>query len=129
MKKMLNLILVLFFLFLSIDSSKAMTFDEAYSNVNRTPMVVLIYADWADGAQNCIQQYRAVQSQFANQFNFSELNIAKPEAKSFTEKYHIYPKLPYILMFRDGGKVSRYISRDCANSASCISSKLRSFIQ
>ena len=129
MKKVLNLILVLFFLFLSVNSSNAMTFDEAYSDVSRTPMVALIYADWADDAQNCIQQYRTVQAHFGNQFNFAELNITKPEAKSFTEKYHIYPKLPYIIMFRDGGKVSRYIPRDCANSASCISSKLRSFIQ
>ena len=112
-----------------MNSSKAMTFDEAYSDVSRTPMVVLLYADWADGAQNCIQQYRTVQAELSEQFNFTELNITKPEAKSFNEKYHIYPKLPYVLMFRDGGKISRYIPRDCANSASCISSKLKSFIQ
>ncbi|MBQ7763972.1 hypothetical protein IJ384_01245 [bacterium] len=114
---------------LLVQSVKAMTFDEAFAQNDRKPMVILIYAQWADGAQNCMMQYRMAQSELSDKFNFVELDIAKPEAKSFNNRYHIYPKLPYILMFRDNGKVSRYIQRDCASSASCIVSKLKTFIQ
>lgn len=116
------------FLFSSL-KVKAITFEQAFSRTDKTPMVVLIYANWADGYLNCINQYKMAEFELGNKFNFTMLDIASPEAKSFNERYHIYPKLPYVLMFRDNGKISRYIPRDCASDASCIKSKLKSFIQ
>lgn len=129
MKKILGLILILIISLLSANKINAMTFEEAYSQAYSTPMVVLVYAQWADNYQNYLQQFRTVQGEFGKTFNFVEMNIASKDTKAFNEKYHIYPKLPYVLMYRDGGKVSRYIPRDCASSASCITSKLKTFIQ
>lgn len=129
MKKIFNILVILFLLFLSIDKSQAMTFEEAYNQTSKTPMVVLIYADWAVGYENILAQYKKIQPQFAGVYNFTELNIASQDAKFFNSKFHIYPNLPYVLMFRDNGKVSRYIQRSCAADSACISSKLKSFIQ
>lgn len=129
MLKTLNLLLTFLILSVSIIKVDAMTFEEAFSQVNSTPVVVLVHAPWADNVQNYIKQFKTVQKELDKKFNFVEMDIATKDTKAFNERYHIYPKLPYIVMYRDGGKVSRYIPRDCASSASCISSKLKSFIQ
>ena len=128
MKKLFSL-LVVFFMFITTIKAEALSFEDAFTETNKTPMVLLIYANWAENYQSVQEQYKQVQAELGSKFNFVELDIASNEAKAFNDKFHIYPKLPYILMFRDGGKVSRYIPRDCASSASCVSSKLRSFIQ
>lgn len=129
MKKVLSFLFLLCVMSFFVSKSEAMTFEEAYNQANSTPMVVLVYAQWADNYQGYIQQFRTVQNELSDKYNFVEMNIASKETKAFNERYHIYPKLPYVLMYRDGGKVSRYIPRDCASSASCISTKLKSFIQ
>ena len=129
MRLFLYLFVLVNMFFLSILQVKALSFEEAFSQVSRTPMVVLIYADWANGYESSIAQFRIAKNALSNNFNFVELDITKKEARAFNEKFHIYPKLPYILMFRDGGKVSRYIPRDCAQSSACVISKLKSFIQ
>ena len=129
MKKFYTILSLLFLMLSFQPKALALNFQEAFGQVDKKPVVVLIYAQWADNYQAVLQQYRSIKGQFGNKFNFVELDIASNDAKAFSERYHIYPKLPYIIMFRDGGKISRYIPRDCASSASCTSSKLRAFIQ
>ena len=81
-------IFILFTLFLFTASVvSSMTFDEAFSQVNNKPMAVLVYADWADGYQNALQQFKAVQKNLAAQYNFVEMDIATINAKSFNKKY------------------------------------------
>ena len=53
------------------------------------------------------------------------MDIASNDAKDFNSKYHIYPNLPYVLMYRNGGRVSRYIQRSCANSTECMIPKIK----
>lgn len=129
MKKILN-ILILLLLSLSITSKvNAMTFEEAFAKSETTPMVVLVYAQWADNYQGHIQQFREAKKQLEDTFNFVEMDIASKDAKAFNSRYHIYPNLPYVLMYRNGGRVSRYIDRNCAATTSCMVPKLKSFIQ
>ena len=92
-------------------------------------MVVLIYAQWSDGVTDVLQKYETVKRDFSGVFNFTSLDIASKDAKFFNSKFHIYPNLPYMLMFRDNGKVSRYIPQNCVSDVSCVKSKLKSFIQ
>ena len=127
-------IFVLFLLlmgFISINKAIAapMSFSEGYSQTSRKPLAVLVYATWADNYVGHVRNFRRLQNEVGNQFNYVELDIATDEAKVFNDRYHIYPKLPYVIMFRDRGKVSRYIQRDCASERSCITSKIKSFIQ
>ncbi len=127
--KILKTLLLSFLFLFSVANVHSMTFEEAYNQSTTKPMLMLVYAQWADGCENCLTQFRSLMPEFGESFNFVELDIASKDAKSFNEKYHIYPKLPYILMYRDGGKVSRYIPRDCASSSSCVIPKVKSFIQ
>lgn len=127
MRKIAYLLLVALFLFLGVKANASVSFDEAFSNLSSKPMLVLVYAEWADNYQTFLEKFRALESEFGNEFNYVELDIAKPEAKSFNARYHIYPNLPYVLMYRDGGKVSRYIQRNCAINESCMIPRIRSF--
>ena len=129
MKKLLGMMCVFMLMLVCTMKVSALTYSDAYEKSDKTPMVVLLYAPWSDGYQEYIKQLKLAQNQMGNKFNFVELNIASDETKAFNEKYQIYPKLPYILMFRDRGKISRYISRDCAISSSCVVSKLKLFVQ
>ena len=129
MKSFIKFFLVVSMFITTFNSAYALNFEQAFTESNKTPMVVLLYADWADGIGNTLTQYREIASEFAKNFNFVELDIASKDAKAFNDKYHIYPKLPYVLMFRDGGKVSRYVHRECASDYSCLKSKLKTFIQ
>ena len=129
MKKILNLLLIFVLFLATAVKAQAMNFEQAFSQIHKKPLVVLIYAQWADNYQNTIQQFRVSKSKMGSKFNFVELDLASKDAKAYCEKYHILPKLPYIMMYRDGGKVSRYIPRDCVSSSACINSKLKTFIQ
>ena len=129
MKKILTCLFVSVLIFAGISQVKAMTFEDGYAVCDKKPVLVLLYANWADNYQNYINAFRGMQSQFGDVYNFVELDIAKPDAKFFNSKYHIYPNLPYVLMFRDGGKISRYVQRDCVIDDSCFSSRIKSFIQ
>ncbi len=128
MKKIFNLLLALALMLLFSVAVKALTFEEAFSQTDKKPMVAIIYAQWADDYQNFLNNYRAVQEDFEGVYNFTELDITTKDAKFFNSKFHIYPNLPYVLMFRDNGKVSRYIPKDCAKDLSCMRSKLKSFV-
>lgn len=126
MRKFFTLIAVLFLF--AVLRVNAMSFEEAYAQSTSKPMLVLIYADWADQYLSYVQAFDALQTQFAENYNFVTLNIASPDTKAFNARYHIYPNLPYILMFRDGGKVSRYIPKNCVLDENCVVPKLKSFI-
>lgn len=123
--------IVLSFLFLSIlffmniKEAGAATFGEAISE--KQPVAVLIYADWADDAQQVLQSFKTAELQYGGKYNFVTLNIALPETKEFNKSYHIYPNLPYVLFFKDKGKVSRYLTKDCVMNQSCFKEKLKSF--
>lgn len=128
MKNFLKLFII-FLLLVFNNNVNALTFEEAYSQSDRKPMLVLVTADWAENSEAISKVFNNLSSTFGKTFNYVELDIATDDAKVFNDRYHIYPKLPYVIMFRDRGKVSRYIQRDCASERSCITSKIKSFIQ
>lgn len=129
MKIIINIcLLIMLFLVSNSVFAQTITFEEAYEQTASKPMAVLIYADWADDYENHIVNFRKLQNYFNNTFNFVELDIASKDAKAFNEKYEIYPKLPYIILLRNNGKVSRYIPRNCALDSACVISKMKAFI-
>lgn len=111
-----------------MQAKAAISFEQAFQQAETKPMLVLIYAKWADDYTTYLQSFRKTQEEFGDKFNYVELDIASPDAKVFNSRYHIYPNLPYILMFRDGGRVSRYVPNNCAKQDSCIIPKVRSFV-
>ena len=60
-------------------------------------------------------------------FIFFNATIATDEAKTFNQKFYIYPNLPYVLLFKERGKVVRYLKSECVNDSSCFSNRLDLF--
>lgn len=108
-------------------AEQKMTFEQGIKSSK--PMALYLYADWADGAQAGMDAFNKMKPEFSKRYNFVTLDIAKPEAKAFNKMYHIYPNLPYVLLFRDGIRFSRFINMDCVNSSSCFSGKLDAFAE
>ena len=106
--------------------SAAVTFSQARADSSK-PMAVLVYADWADGYQNALLQFRKIQKDFGNSYNYVELNITKREAKEYSDSFKIMPGLSYIMLYRNNCKISRLLEKSCASNYSCISSKMKTF--
>ena len=126
MKKLILSMLTLLTLAISTQTTKAMTFAEGLNDSK--PMALLIYANWADGAADTIGKFKSQQAQYEDRYNFILLDIASEDTKEFNKKYHIYPNLPYVLLYKDNGKVSRYLQKDCVMDDSCFTEKLDFFI-
>lgn len=121
---------ILLFLMLLILVPKAyaeMSYAEAYSMNNKKPMAVLIYADWAMNSDGILRQFRAVQKEMGDRYNFVELDIASEDASGYTEKNAILPKLPYIMLCRNYGKFAKRIDRECASNPACLIPKMKTF--
>lgn len=127
MKKIVRLVLVLI-LMLTL-RVQAMNFEEAFSQIYSKPMLLLLYADWADGYQQCLYTFNMVQQEFGDSFNYVALNIASKDMKAYNARFNLDTNVPYILMFKSGGKVSRYLPRSCAMDYSCAISKIKYYMQ
>jgi hypothetical protein len=129
MNKILKILLVLLMFTSFVNTAVALTFEQAYSASYNKPGVVLIYAKWADGAESTLNEYKTVANYLKNTYNFAVLDLASNDAKFFNTKFDVHRNLPYVMMFRDGGKVCRFVPRDCASDARCLADKLKSFIK
>ena len=126
MKKFLVSLIVVLAISTSLQNVSAMSYEEA-SKQNK-PVAMLVYADWADDLEAVKENFNALQQQYSNTYNFVLLDIASPETKEFNKKYHIYPNLPYVLLYKDGGKVSRYLHKSCVLDSACLNEKASFFI-
>lgn len=107
----------------------AMKFSDAYAANGKTPMAVLIYANWADNYSEIINEFRQAQKIMGNDYNYVELDLASKDAKDFTEINSILTQLPYIMLYRSNGRFARYINRSCSADKSCFIPKMKSFIK
>ena len=128
MKIFLNLLFAFVLTITCSLKANSMDFEEAFRQVDKKPMLVLIYADWVDNSKSYVKEFRELEKEFGNTYNFVELDIASKDMKYFNSMYYLYPNLPYLLMFRNAGKISRYIDRNCILDPACSIPKIRSFI-
>ncbi len=126
MKKILISLFTLVLVCSCFNSAKAVTYKEALKS--NKPIAIFVYADWADNLQNMQKSFEMMNQKYGDKFNFVNLNIASDEAKEYNKRYYIYPNLPYVILHRDGGKVSRFLKQDCVISKSCFDEKLKFFI-
>ena len=145
MKKILSIgVLLTVLSFLGISKSFALTFDQAFSQVGKKPMVVLIYANWADGYENCLQQFRTVKASLGGVYNFVELDIAQKDAKysafdmlvirylqaiNLNEHVHggdnaligsLWLKLYWLAKDSGDGKFAKYCSSKAIDRKNCV---------
>lgn len=126
MKKLLVLLILLF---LVPKSYAAISYSDAYSNNDRKPMAVLIYAEWAPNYNNVLTQFRDAQKALGNTYNFVELNLASEDAANFTEDNVIWTKLPYIMLYRNRCKFAKQIKRGCTSDSACIIPQMKAFLR
>ena len=126
MKKLTICLIFFSILILSSVRANAMGFSEAINQSK--PAAVLIYADWADNAQGVVSAFNTQAGAYSDRYNFVQINIADNVAKEFNKTYHIYPNLPYVLLFKDKGRMSRYLKSDCVTQSSCFKEKLDMFL-
>ena len=125
MKKLLTNLFIILVLVCAMAKSDAATFEEVMAQSK--PCAVLIYADWADNLAAVTAAYGAQEQAYYNKYNFAKINICEEEAKNFNKTFYIYQNLPYILLFKERGRISRIITRDCILDDSCFKDKLNSF--
>lgn len=111
--------------FFTVNRANSITYEEALNQSK--PMAIMIYADWADNLPETQQIFDAMSALYGKQYNFIKLNIASSDTKAFNKTYHIYPNLPYVLLFKDRGKISRYLQKNCILDKACFASKLDVF--
>ncbi|MBR1776927.1 thioredoxin family protein [bacterium] len=124
MKKFVTLLFLLSALVYGGDKASALTYEEGLEQTK--PMALLIYADWADDYNDMLQAFDKMEGK-NNKFNFIRMNIADKSTKAFNKSFHIYPGLPYVLLFKDRGKISRYLKKDCVLNESCFNERLKLF--
>lgn len=107
-------------------SANILTFEEAVNK--QKPAAVLVYSDWADDKEAVFNVFDEYQLNYAKKYNFIKMNIASEDAKTFNKTFYIYPNLPYIILFKDKGKTSRYVTKECILRNSCIQDKFDFFI-
>ena len=108
-------------------SANTLTFNEIVNKQNK-PAAVLVYSDWADDKEAVFNVFDEYQMKYAKKYNFLKLNIASEDAKIFNKTFYIYPNLPYIILFKDKGKTSRYIIKECILKDGCMRDKFDYFI-
>ena len=111
MKKLLGLLLTLVLFLGSSAQAERVKFDEGLAM--KKPLAVLVYASWADDLDKVALQYGLYEQSYDKKYNFAYIDIATEDAKSFNKKFQIYQDLPYVLLFKDNGKITRYLKKDC----------------
>ena len=125
----MKILLLSFLIFLSFVFGITKCRADSYSEiVNQTkPAVILVYADWADNVDTALTAFNDMQSVYKKEYSFATVNICQEEAKEFNQRNYIYPNLPYVLLSKDKGRVTRLINRDCLSDESCIKDRLTFF--
>lgn len=125
MKRIFAVIILLLALTSVNLKSNAATFEQAFTQSK--PMLVLVYASWADDANNAIAQVKSTEKVFGNSLNYSYLNIASPEAKAYNQLFPILTNMPYVLLLKNKGKINRVIAKDCVLDNACLMKKIKAF--
>lgn len=111
-------------------NAKVLDFAEGFSLCDKKPLLVLIVADWSEASSAAKKQFKLVQKAYADKLNFAVLDVADDDAAYYNSKFRFEQNIPYIMFFRNGGKVSRFLNQECAlNAKSCIIPRVKSFLQ
>lgn len=106
-------------------ASADLDFEQALNQ--KKPLLVLIYADWADRASVALNNFNNLKKSHGDKFNYLALNVADPSMKSYNKKYPIAPDMPYMVMFKNKGSVIRYVPSSCVVDNACITKKTTVF--
>ena len=90
--------------------------------------MLLIYADWADGYQQALNNFNNIQNLYPKDFNYVKMNIADKSAKEYNKRFPFEANLPYAIMMKNGGTIARYIKGSCVSDMACYEKSIKFFI-
>lgn len=130
MKKILCLLFFISALFLT----SLKTYAEPESQIDfqqglydKKPMMVLLYASWADDVQPVISKFNQIKNTQGNRYNYVMLDIASSQTKSYNKVFAIMPNLPYVMLFKNKAKITRYLDKSCILDDACFAQRAASF--
>jgi hypothetical protein len=127
MKKLFLSILITI---LTISASYAADSETFQSLLNaKKPLALLIYASWADDVSDVYSAFNTAKNANSAKYNFKVLNIASEDTKEYNKTYYIYPNLPYVMLYKSQGKITRRLDKTCVMDASCLKEKLDLFAE
>jgi len=112
-----------------LNADAAMKFEDAMKVNDSKPMAVFIYSDWAQDKDDALTGFRNLSKTMGNGYNYVEINISAEDAEAYCETYPIYPKLPYIVLYRGRGKFIRIIDREYIKDNSYVTSRMKQFVR
>lgn len=125
MKKFFILTFLAIFTIFHCTKSFATSYSEGISQSK--PMALLIYASWADDLSAANTNFALMSQEFSQKYNFVKLDIASDEAKVFNKTFSIYPNLPYVMLYKNNGRFSRYLQKSCVLDKTCFQEKMEFF--
>lgn len=109
---------------LATNAVSAMTLEEAIAS--KDPFVMMIYTKWSK-YQEVYDNLKEMQVIY-KQYNFVKVDMDSPDAANiFKEKRFIVSDMPMIIVAKNGGRINKAISNDCAKDLSCVSKVLKHF--
>ena len=127
MKKVLMLFIVMLLSLAAVKAGSSVTFEDGIKE--NTPLMVLITAPWVDNASEIQSTFIELAESNTNHYNYSIVDISNASAKEFNKSFMIHMNLPYVMLFKDQGKISRLVNRDCIETSSCFSDKIKFFLK
>ena len=128
MKKSVISFIVLLSVVLTCNAA-VLKFKDAFAQASSKMMFVLVYASWAPRYQAYLANFRKMQKELGNAYNYVELDITTADAAAYNQKFDIYRNLPYVIMLREGGRIQRYIDNQCSADLSCMRAKMKAFTE
>ena len=95
----------------------------------KKPLALLVYASWADNVSDVYSVFNEAQKANSVKYNFKVLNIASEETKEYNNNYYISPNLPYVMLYKSQGKITRRLGKECVMDSSCFKEKLDLFAE
>lgn len=126
MKKLFATLFTLLLISVSTAKAEYMSFQDGMANSK--PFALLVYANWADDIGQVADQFEKKHDEYLEKFNFGVLDIASQDTKEFNKKFTINTNLPYVILFKDNGKITRYLQKDCILDDSCFDQRLKFFV-
>ena len=118
-----------FMLLFAVCSAYAFNYADAYNQLDSKPAVMLVTAPWVNDTQTYVTQLQYLQNDYGNRANIFVQDISDKSTALYNEMFPIYQRLPYVMLLKSSGKITRVLPRNCAADYSCLNDKVKIFIE
>ena len=105
-------------------SAEAISLESALQS--NSPMVLFVYAEWADYRD--VYDSLKVAKASHPEYNFVKVDLNTEDAKYlFEDRRFIVSTVPMVMIAKKSGRINKVISNDCAADSKCLAKELKHF--